>query len=62
MAKIDRYKDYHATIRKDGYHWVADLYKNGKPFMLGYMRFKTLKVVEQELKAVGVNNYYKRSA
>ena len=62
MAKVDRYKDYHATIRKDGYMWVADLYKNGKPFMISYMRFKTLKAVEQELQAVGIHNYYKRAA
>lgn len=55
-----RFSNYHATIRKDGYMWVADLYKDGKPFMIGYMRFRTLAVVKAELEAVGVTNYWKR--
>ena len=55
-----RFSNYHATIRKDGYMWVADLYKDGKPFMMNYLRFRTYRAVQIELEAIGVENYWKR--
>lgn len=51
-----RYKDYGAIVRKDGYKWSADLYKEGKLFMTSWMYgWKSKKALLKEIEAIGVH-------
>ena len=51
----DRFKDYGAIVRKDGYTWAADLYKDGKIFYKSWLyNFKTKKSLLQEIESLGV--------
>lgn len=55
MTMTDRYKDYGAIVRKDGYTWSADLYKDGKLFWKSWLyNFKTRKALYKEIEAIGV--------
>ena len=52
----DSYKDYGAIVRKDGYTWAADLYKDGKIFYKSWLyNFKTKKSLLKEIEALGVH-------
>lgn len=49
-------KDYDAIVRKDGYTWVADLYKDGKIFYRSWLyNFKTKRALLQEIESLGVH-------
>lgn len=53
---MDRYKDYGAIVRKDGYTWAADLYKDGKIFYKSWLYgFRTKKKLLAEIEAMGVH-------
>lgn len=55
MTMTDRYKGYGAIVRKDGYTWSADLYKEGKLFMTSWMHgWKSKKALYREIEAIGV--------
>jgi len=53
---MSRYKNYGVIVRKDGYKWAADLYKDGKLFYKSWLyNFKTRKALYQELESIGVH-------
>lgn len=50
-----RFVNYYAVIRKDGYTWTADLYKDGKIFYKSWLyNFRVKKKIEKEIAAMGV--------
>jgi hypothetical protein len=50
-----RFVNYYAVIRKDGYTWTADLYKDGKIFYKSWLyNFRVKKKIEKEILAMGV--------
>lgn len=47
---------YGAIVRKDGYTWSADLYKDGKLFYKSWFYgFKTKKSLYREIEALGIH-------
>ena len=52
---MSRYSQYGAIVRKDGYKWSADLYKEGKLFYKSWMyNWSTKKALVAEIEALGV--------
>lgn len=50
-----RFVNYYAVIRKDGYTWTADLYKDGKIFYKSWLyNFRVKKRLEKEIAEMGV--------
>lgn len=52
---MENRKGYHAVIRKDGYTWTADLYKEGKMFYLSWLyNFRSKAKLVNEINANNV--------